>query len=102
MNSTAFMDNLLTSTNQLITQPQLVTQSYINKINTLNIPEEEFGSFKLSGGKISKKKVKEIDTFKKSDLVNIAKKNDVSLKARDGSVKTKEQLFNSLKRKKLI
>lgn len=98
MSSTAFMDNLLSSTHQLIKQPQFNEMD----INLLNIPEEEFGSFQLSGGKKSKKKVKEIDTFKKSDLVKIAKKNDVSLKARDGSVKTKEQLFNSLKRKKLI
>jgi hypothetical protein len=98
MNSTAFMDNLLSSTHQLITQPQFSQMG----INMSNILEEEFSSSQLSGGKKSKKKVKEIDTFKKSDLVKIAKKNDINLKARDGSVKTKEQLFNSLKRKKLI
>jgi ABC-type transporter Mla maintaining outer membrane lipid asymmetry ATPase subunit MlaF len=39
---------------------------------------------------------------KKSDLVKIAKMNDVSLKTKDNKVKTKLQLFNSLKRKKLI
>jgi hypothetical protein len=52
--------------------------------------------------KDAEKKVKEIDTYKKDKLVKIAKKHDVSLKARDGKVKTKEQLFNSLKRKKII
>jgi hypothetical protein len=52
--------------------------------------------------KDAEKKVKEIDTYKKDKLVKIAKKHDVSLKARDGKVKTKEQLFNSLKRKKNI
>ena len=56
------------------------------------------------GGKKNKttKKEKLIDTFKKSDLVKIAKMNDVSLKMRNDKAKTKLQLFNSLKRKKLI
>ena len=52
--------------------------------------------------KESKPKVKLIDTFLKTDLEKIAKKHDVSLKTRDGKIKTKEQLFNSLKRKSLI
>ena len=52
--------------------------------------------------KDTQKKVKEIDTYKKDKLVKISKKHEVSLKARDGKVKTKEQLFNSLKRKKII
>ena len=52
--------------------------------------------------KDAQKKVKEIDTYKKDKLVKIAKKHEVSLKARDGKLKTKEQLFNSLKRKKII
>ena len=51
---------------------------------------------------IPKLKVKFIDTFLKTDLEKIAKKHDVSLKTRDGKIKTKEQLFNSLKRKSLI
>jgi WD40 repeat protein len=59
-----------------------------------------------NGGKkniIKKKKSKKlIDTFKKSDLVKIAKMNDISLKMRNDKAKTKLQLFNSLKRKKLI
>jgi len=49
-----------------------------------------------------KPKVKLIDTFLKTDLEKIAKKHNVSLKTRDGKIKTKEQLFNSLKRKSLI
>jgi hypothetical protein len=58
-----------------------------------------------NGGKVKKnnnKSNKLIDTFKKLDLVKIAKKYDVSLKTKDGSIKSKEQLFKSLKRKKLI
>jgi hypothetical protein len=100
MSSTAFMNNLLSSTHELIKQPDSSTGG----INMSNMPvEEESISFELSGGKKGKLlKQKLIDTFKKTDLVKIAKKNDVSLKTRDGSVKTKEQLFNSLKRKKLI
>ena len=73
--------------------------------------QEGSGKKKKSGKKLkpkskpkkdTQKKVKEIDTYKKDKLVKIAKKHDVSLKARDGKVKTKEQLFNSLKRKKII
>ena len=93
MSSTAFMDNLLTSTNELIKQPQYITLG-----KNMSHVTEETSSMNMSGGKKGKK----IETFKKTDLVKIAKKNDVSLKTRDGSVKTKEQLFNSLKRKKLI
>ena len=57
-----------------------------------------------AGGKKNKttKKEKLIDKYKKSDLVKIAKMNDISLKMRNDKVKTKLQLFNSLKRKKLI
>ena len=53
-----------------------------------------------SGGKKKFKKL--IDRFKKTVLVKIAKKNNISLKTRDNNLKTKVQLFNSLKRKKLI
>jgi WD40 repeat protein len=50
----------------------------------------------------SNKPKKLIDTLKKCDLVKIAKMNEISLKTRDDKVKTKLQLFNSLRRKKLI
>ena len=58
-----------------------------------------------NGGKVKKinsKSNKLINNFKKSDLVKIAKKYNISLKTKDGAVKSKEQLFKSLKRKKLI
>ena len=57
-----------------------------------------------AGGKKSKttKKEKLIDTYKKSDLIKIAKKHEISLKTKDKTPKTKLQLFNSLKRKKLV
>jgi len=57
-----------------------------------------------AGGKKNKttKKEKLIDTYKKSELVKIANMNDVSLKMRNDKAKTKLQLFNSLKRKKLL
>jgi hypothetical protein len=96
--STTFTDNLLGATNSLITQPK-ITPSFNNMI------DEQYLS---GGGKTKKSKdksikpKKEIDTYKKDQLVKIAKKHDVSLKARDGKVKTKEQLFSSLKRKKLL
>jgi hypothetical protein len=56
----------------------------------------------LQNGSKKPKSNKLIDTYKKSDLVKIAKMNDVSLKMRNDKAKTKLQLFNSLKRKKLI
>jgi len=108
--STPFNDSLIGSMNQLITQPQLVTG-------------EEDITISLQGGKKakpkakpkskpkakpkvkpteSKPKTKLIDTFKKPELEKIASRYDVSLKTRDGKIKTKEQLFNSLKRKDLI
>ncbi len=45
---------------------------------------------------------KEMDKYKKSQLERIARKNKVSLRRRDGTPKTKSQLFRSLKRKKLV
>jgi len=113
--------NLLESTSQLINQPMLLPKFS----NLLPSEDLEYASLPNGGKKeISKSKkapkpkkdsktkpkkesktkpkVKLIDTFLKTDLEKIAKKHDVSLKARDGKIKTKEQLFNSLKRKKLI
>ena len=111
-NAAPFKDNLLGKTNTLISHPDLVTY------NDLNIPDEETLNHILQGsGKTkpkakpkakvqskdkAKPKVKLIDTFLKTDLEKIAKKHDVSLKMRDGKLKTKEQLFSSLKRKKLV
>ena len=98
-NATPAATNLIGSTNTLITQPQLKTHD--------NIMVEEEGI--LHGGskksplkKSPPKKVKLIDTYTKVKLVKIAKKHEVSLKARDGKPKNKEQLFASLKRKNLV
>ena len=59
-----------------------------------------------TGGKNKPKKItvskKTIDNYKKADLVNIAKKHDVSLRTKNKTVKTKLELYNSLKRKQLI
>lgn len=55
----------------------------------------------MSKNKKEKSK-KLIDAYKKNDLTNIAKMNNISLKTKDNKAKTKLQLFNSLKRKKLI
>ena len=118
--------NLLSSTNDLMNQPKLLPR-FLDYL-----PEEDVGfASLLNGGKKGKKvspkkpvkkeskpvkkeskptkkeskpvkKVKLIDTFLKTDLEKIAKKHDVNLKARDGKIKTKEQLFDSLKRKKLV
>jgi hypothetical protein len=108
LNFNPVTSNLLTSTSDLINQPTLLP-------NFQNLIPEEDVNFAtvLAGGKKSKAKApkkekkekkakKEIDTYLKPQLEKIAKKYDVSLKNRDGSLKTKKQLFDSLKRKKLI
>jgi hypothetical protein len=72
-----------------------ICYTYGNSIKSLNI------EYLQAGGKKIKSK-KQINTFKKSDLIKISKKHDISLQTKDKSAKTKLQLFNSLKRKKLI
>lgn len=88
-----------------------MTQTQLLNKHDFHLPEEEFHGSGKSKAKAKPKpkakakpepKKKLIDTYTKIDLEKIAKKHDVSLKSRDGKVKTKEQLFNSLKRKKLI
>ena len=110
--STPFSNNLLASVSDLITQQNGSTT--IQSIDLTN--EEQSGGAKGKKTKKTapkkvkkdkkapseKKRVKEIDTFKKTQLEKIAKKHDISLKGRDGKVKTKEQLFKSLKRKNLV
>lgn len=107
--SSPYANSFLGLVSDLITQPN----------GSTNTPSIDFTSEEQSGGEkgkktkktapkkekktpSEKKRVKEIDTFKKPQLEKIAKKHDVSLKSRDGKVKTKEQLFKSLKRKNLV
>ena len=72
------------------------------------ISEEEgsniYSNLKLKIGGKGKKQTsskKQIDTYTKDKLVKIAKKHGIKLSLK-GIKRTKEQLFNSLKRKKLI
>ena len=72
------------------------------------ISEEEgsniYSNLKLKIGGKSKKQAsnkKQIDTYTKDKLVKIAKKHGIKLSLK-GVKHTKQQLFNSLKRKKLI
>jgi trimethylamine:corrinoid methyltransferase-like protein len=106
-NPTSFSSSMLGSTSKLIQQNPL------NNSLGYQPGEEQSGGTKGKKAKkrspkkdkkapSEKKRVKEIDTFKKPQLEKIAKKHDVSLKGRDGKVKTKEQLFKSLKRKNLV
>ena len=114
---TPFSDSLMAMTNSVITQPNLTSNHGINNNNNnqiSNFPimeEESFLLPSMKGGNSiinnkknlnNKKKSKQIDTYKKDDLINIAKLNNVSLKTPQKLVKTKQQLFESLKRKKLI
>ena len=72
------------------------------------ISEEEGSSIysnlqlKIGGkGKKQSTKKKLIDTYTKDKIVKMAKKHGIKLSSK-GIKRTKEQLFNSLKRKKMI
>jgi len=99
-NPTPFEQNLLSLTNNIMNQPNIVPD--LNIKGNRYVSSEEHFTQNGSGKPKKEKKVKEIDTFLKPQLVKIAKKNNVNLKNRDGSLKNKEQLFKSLKRKHLI
>ena len=45
---------------------------------------------------------KKITDYSKEELVKIAKKHEINLKTKEKKLKTKEQLYASLKRKKLV
>ena len=69
-----------------------------------NIYSNIYSNLKLKIGGKGKKQTsskKQIDTYTKDKLVKIAKKHGIKLSLK-GVKRTKEQLFNSLKRKKLI
>jgi hypothetical protein len=112
-NPTPFEDSLLGSTNDLIMQSTVSTPSIElvheelkggakGKKTVSKKDKKEKKVKKDKKAPTEKKRVKEIDTFKKPQLEKIAKKHDISLKGRDGKLKTKEQLFKSLKRKNLV
>jgi hypothetical protein len=77
-------------------------ESLLNKLNNKEEPEEPEEPENYSSFRGGDKKDKQINTFKKIDLVKIAKKYNISLKTKDNVNKNKKQLFDSLKRKKLI
>ena len=83
--------NLSNMVNSILTLP--------HNNNLIQPQEEETSVLNLKGGKKNKKK--QIDTYTKDKLVKIAKKHGIKLSSK-GVKRTKEQLFNSLKRKKLI
>lgn len=97
-------DNLLNTVSSLMQQPlTLYSSKEVNSQNNIFIDKLSVQSEEgiMSGGK-KNKRVKQIDTYNKKNLEKISRDNNISLKTRDGKVKTKEQLFNSLKRKKII
>ena len=102
IDSTPFSSSLLDLTNDLITQPyDTNTPSYDNNVEIV-YDELTGGSKNKKKQKQKQKKIKKIDTYKKKELEVIAKNNNVNLKSRDGKVKNKTQLYNSLNRKKLL
>jgi hypothetical protein len=110
-------NDLISSTNLSGMMNSILTLPHNNNLKTLPIyPEEEYhitseeeGSSIYSnlqlkiGGKSKKKstKKKQIDTYTRDKLVKMAKKYGIKLSLK-GVKRTKMQLFNSLKRKKLI
>jgi len=106
-NMTPFGDSIISNTNNIISQtPSTPFQKFNYMSNNEVLSEEQsfFKQFMKGGAKGAKpeKKKKQIDTFTKAELIKIAKKHDVSLKTPQKEVKNKLQLFESLKRKKLI
>ena len=113
------LNDLISTTNLSGMMNSILTLPHKNNLKQLpiypqeeehyTIPMEEEGSniysnLKLKIGGKSKKQAsnkKQIDTYKKDKLVKIAKKHGIKLSSK-GVKRTKEQLFNSLKRKKLI
>jgi len=106
-------NNLSQMTNSILTLPyttkKLPNIQPIYQEEHHHIISEEEGSNIYSnlqlkiGGKGKKKstKKKQIDTYTKDKLVKMAKKHGIKLSSK-GIKRTKIQLFNSLKRKKLI
>jgi hypothetical protein len=119
-------DSLVGSTNELISQPNVVNTQIVQegsgkgkkksvkktvskksksdkKTKTVKT-DKKVKTEKKDSKKVVKivKKVKEINKYSKVQLEKVAKKHSVNCKTREGKLKTKQQLFNSLKRKKLI
>ena len=121
-NSAPFDSSLMGSTNELLGDPQMgsyINQSGSGKKRRLVKKKKLVGkkkttkkstkkttkkstSTKKRTTKKSVKKVKEMDKFTKVKLEKIAKKNGISCYRKDGSRKTKSQLFRTLKKKKLV
>ena len=114
------LQDLITMTSSILTLPHNTNSNPIPPIypqeeehhlprHIISAEEEEgsniYSRLQLKGaGKIKKKsasKKKQIDTYTKDKLVKMAKKNGIKLSSK-GVKRTKIQLFNSLKRKKMI
>ena len=107
--------NLSGMVNSILTLPHTTKKNpniqsmYQEEEHNHYITSEEEGSniysnlqLKIGGkGKKQSTKKKQIDTYTKDKLVKMAKKHGIKLSSK-GVKRTKEQLFNSLKRKKLI
>ncbi len=107
-------NNLSQMTNSILTLPHTkkitnLQPIYQEEEHNHHIISEEEGSSIYSnlqlkiGGKGKKKstKKKQIDSYTKDKLVKMAKKHGIKLSSK-GVKRTKIQLFNSLKRKKMI
>lgn len=107
-------NNLSGLTNSILTLPHNINTKPLSNILPEKkhhhiIAEEEEGfniysNLQLKTGGKGKKisiKKKEIDTYTKDKLVKIAKKHGIKLSSK-GVKRTKIQLFNTLKRKKMI
>jgi hypothetical protein len=94
-----------TSTSGLPTKYPLgnigLLQSSISGARTIASKGMDIGRY-FSPTKKGGKSVKNIDSYKKQDLEKIAKKYEVSLKKKDRKTKKKDELYKSLKIKKLV
>jgi hypothetical protein len=106
-NLSGMMNSILTLPHNTNLKPPPIYPLQEEEHHIIPIEEESsniYSNLQLKGGRKVKKqssKKKQIDTYTKDKLVKIAKKHGIKLSLK-GVKRTKQQLFNSLKRKKLI
>jgi hypothetical protein len=104
-NLSGMMNSILTLPhNNNLKSPPIYPQEEEHHITSEEEGSSIYSNLQLKiGGKSKKKstKKKQVDIYKKDKLVKMAKKHGIKLSLK-GVKRTKIQLFNSLKRKKLI
>ncbi len=117
LNQVSDHESLLKQTNDLINQPQVaqvirqngaakkrtLKKKVVKKPKSKTVKKTKTVKKSTKSKRVKKvKKVKEMDKYTKIQLERIAKRNNITRYRKDGTRKTKEQLFKTLKRKNLL